>query len=139
MSGHVQISRHVHIYPDISRQSTHSFRGAVAWWCPRHLMVECVICLGASGKPLSGKRCTSSRCKTEYSARLKAARVGARGAASEAGSSPTVTTVGGAATRAACTLPGGASPVMRASAAQQPTPCPALRLACARSRLASAL
>ena len=35
---------------------------------------KCVVCLGESGKPLAGKRCTSSRCKAEYAARLKMAR-----------------------------------------------------------------
>ena len=35
---------------------------------------SCVVCLGASGKPLAGKRCTASRCKAEYSTRLKMAR-----------------------------------------------------------------
>ena len=37
-------------------------------------MSSCVICLGSSGRPLAGKRCTASRCKTEYAERLKAAR-----------------------------------------------------------------
>ena len=36
----------------------------------------CVICMGNSGKHLVGKRCTASRCKAEYSARLKQAKTG---------------------------------------------------------------
>lgn len=47
---------------------------------------KCVICLGESGKPLSGKRCTASRCKAEYALRLKAARLGDGGGGSDAGS-----------------------------------------------------
>ena len=35
----------------------------------------CVICMGQSGKPLAGKRCTASACKTEYSKRMKAAKI----------------------------------------------------------------
>ena len=36
----------------------------------------CVICMGQSGKPLAGKRCTASACKTEDSKRMKAAKIG---------------------------------------------------------------
>ena len=35
-----------------------------------------MICLGASGKPLSGKRCTAAQCKAEYSKRRKESRAG---------------------------------------------------------------
>ena len=35
----------------------------------------CVICMGQSGKPLAGKRCTASACKIEYSKRMKAAKI----------------------------------------------------------------
>ena len=34
----------------------------------------CAICMGSSGKPLSGKRCTATKCKDEYAARRKQAR-----------------------------------------------------------------
>ena len=31
----------------------------------------CVICMGQSGKPLAGKRCTAAACKNEYAKRKK--------------------------------------------------------------------
>ena len=51
-------------------------------------MSSCVICLGQSGKPLAGKRCTASRCKAEYAARIKLAKAAAGGGSSTA-TSPT--------------------------------------------------
>ena len=35
---------------------------------------SCVICLGQSGRPLSGKRCPADSCKKEYQRRWKAAK-----------------------------------------------------------------
>jgi hypothetical protein len=47
----------------------------------------CAICMGASGRPLSGKRCTANPCKQEYTRRLKAAKTGeSAGDAAAAGS-----------------------------------------------------
>ena len=52
------------------------------------MVSSCVICLGQSGKPLAGKRCTASRCKAEYTARIKLARAAA-GDGSSTATSPT--------------------------------------------------
>ena len=52
------------------------------------MVSACVVCLGQSGKPLAGKRCTAARCKAEYSARIKLAKAAAGGSSSSA-SSPT--------------------------------------------------
>ena len=38
------------------------------------MSAACVICAGASGRPLSGKRCTASSCKAAYSRRLREAK-----------------------------------------------------------------
>ena len=38
------------------------------------MTAACVICLGESGKQLSGKRCTAAACKAEYSRRLAEAK-----------------------------------------------------------------
>ena len=43
------------------------------------MSAACVVCAGASGRPLAGKRCTASACKAAYSRRLldaKRARTG---------------------------------------------------------------
>ena len=52
------------------------------------MVSSCVVCLGQSGKPLAGKRCTASRCKAEYAARIKLAKTAA-GSGSSTASSPT--------------------------------------------------
>ena len=38
------------------------------------MSAACVICAGASGKPLAGKRCTASACKSAYARRLQEAK-----------------------------------------------------------------
>ena len=38
------------------------------------MSAACVICAGASGKPLAGKRCTASACKAAYAQRLQEAK-----------------------------------------------------------------
>lgn len=38
------------------------------------MSAACVICAGASGKPLAGKRCTASACKAAYAQRLREAK-----------------------------------------------------------------
>ena len=51
------------------------------------MTAACVVCLGESGKQLSGKRCTAAACKAEYSRRLaeaKRARTGGGDAGSQA-------------------------------------------------------
>ena len=40
------------------------------------MSLVCMICAGASGKPLAGKRCTANRCKDEYAKRLKLQKAG---------------------------------------------------------------
>ena len=52
------------------------------------MVSSCIICLGQSGKQLAGKRCTASRCKAEYAARIKLAKAAA-GGGSSAATSPT--------------------------------------------------
>jgi hypothetical protein len=52
------------------------------------MVASCIICLGQSGKQLAGKRCTASRCKAEYAARIKLAKAAA-GGGSSAATSPT--------------------------------------------------
>ena len=61
------------------------------------MATACVICLGVSGKPLSGKRCTASKCKADYSARLKQAKLSGAGGGSDAGSSSPTASLGSAA------------------------------------------
>eukprot|EP00966_Prymnesium_polylepis_P131614 3044071-Prymnesium_polylepis.1 len=53
------------------------------------MVSSCVICLGQSGKQLAGKRCTTSRCKAGYAARIKLAKAAAGGRGSSAATSPT--------------------------------------------------
>ena len=38
------------------------------------MSAACVICAGSSGKPLAGKRCTASACKSAYARRLQEAK-----------------------------------------------------------------
>ena len=52
------------------------------------MSAACVICAGSSGKPLAGKRCTASACKTAYAQRLQEAKRARTGGA-PASSPPT--------------------------------------------------
>ena len=110
MSRHIQICPDIQTYPDMSRYPDISGYRIYEDFDPTSLfyairgsswavaMEPCVICFGESGKALSGKRCTSSACKLEYSRRLKAAKSNpkeapasaAAGAAQSASFVPTV-------------------------------------------------
>ena len=110
MSRHIQICPDIQTYPDMSRYPDMSGYRIYEDFDPTSLfyairgsswavaMEPCVICFGESGKALSGKRCTSSACKLEYSRRLKAAKSNpkeapasaAAGAAQSASFLPTV-------------------------------------------------
>ena len=68
-------------------------------------MVEsCVICMGASGQALAGKRCRASACKKAYAERMaaqKAARTGHLATPAARGASPAPSTAGTASTDSA--------------------------------------
>eukprot|EP00966_Prymnesium_polylepis_P332681 7388164-Prymnesium_polylepis.2 len=102
------------------------------------MVAQCVICMGDSGKPLSGKRCTASSCKAEYALRRKAAKLGSSGS-SEAGSSPTVSATGGArASSPPWRCPWPPPPLQTSACEAAALPCLALR-PCSRPRPAPSL